>query len=67
MLARRAARESWGNGSSAVCMACIFGAIGQADEDAIQGGDFVGAGSFGTKEMACATRVGDGSGLGGSN
>ena len=41
--------------------------IGQANEYSIRGGDFVGAGSFGAKEMACATGVSDGSGLGGLN
>ena len=44
-----------------------IGAIGQANEDAICGGDFVGAWSVGAKEMACETRVGNGSGLGGGN
>ena len=49
-------------------MRCLhIGAIGKADEDAICGGDFVGAGSVGAKEIDCATGVGDGSGLGGSN
>ena len=42
-------------------------AIGHANEDAIRGGDFFGAGSVGAKEMACATGVGDGYGLGGRN
>ena len=41
--------------------------IGQADKDAICGGNFVGEGSVGAKEMACATGVGDGSGLEGGN
>ena len=67
MLTRRAARERWENGSSAVCVALHIGAIGQAAKDAICGNDFVGAGSVGAEEMACATRVGDGSGLGGIN
>ena len=44
-----------------------IGAIRQADEDAIRGENFVGAGSVGTEEMVCATGVGDGSGLGGGN
>ena len=44
-----------------------IGAIGQANEDAIRGENFVGAGSVGTEEMACATGVGDGSGLGEGN
>ena len=47
-------------------MCCLhIGAIGQADKDAIRGGNFVGAGSVGAKEMACETVVDDGSGLGG--
>ena len=46
-------------------MRCLhIGAIGQANKDAIRGGDFFGAGSVGAKEMACATGIGDGSGLG---
>ena len=49
-------------------MRCLhIGVIGQAEEDAIRGGDFVGAGSVGAKEMACATGVGDGSSLWGGN
>ena len=49
-------------------MCCLhIGAIGQADEDAIRGGDFVDAGSVGAEEMAWATGVGDGSGLWGVN
>ena len=44
-----------------------IGTIGQADEDAIRGGDYFGAGSVGAKEMTCATAVVDGSGLGGGN
>ena len=44
-----------------------IGAIGQADKDVNRGGDFVGAGSVGFEEMAFATGVGDGLGLGGGN
>ena len=42
-----------------------IGAIGQTEEDVIQGGYFFSAGSVGAKEMAFATGVSDGSGLGG--
>ena len=44
-----------------------IGAIGQANEDAIRGGDFFVAESVGAEEMACATGVGNGLGLGGGN
>ena len=44
-----------------------IGAIGQADEDAIQCGNFIGAGSIGAEGMDCATGFSDGSGLGGGN
>ena len=44
-----------------------IGAIGQADEDAIRGGNFFGAGSVGAKEISSAAGVIDGSGLGGGN
>ena len=44
-----------------------IGTIGKADEDAIQCGDFFGAGIVGAEEMAGAAGVRDGSGLGGGN
>ena len=44
-----------------------IGAIGKANEDAIRGGDFFVAESVGAEEMACATGVSGGSGLGGGN
>ena len=44
-----------------------IGAIGQADQDDIRGGNFVGAGSVGAEEMAGADGFRDGSGLGGRN
>ena len=47
-------------------MRCLhINAIGKAYKDSICGGDFVGAGIVGADEMACATGVVDGSGLGG--
>ena len=36
------------------------GTIGEADEDSMSGGDQIGTGSCGAKEMATAARVGDG-------
>ena len=49
-------------------MCCLhIGTIGQANKDIICGGDFVGAGIVGAKELSCATGVGDGSGFGGGN
>ena len=49
-----------------MCGFHIF-AIEQANKDAIRGGDFVGAGSVGAKEMAGAAIVSDGLGLGNGN
>ena len=49
-------------------MRCLhIDAIGKSDKDAIWGGNFFGAGSVGAEEMACATGVGDYSGLEGGN
>ena len=49
-------------------MRCLhIGSIGQANKDAIRGGDFFGAGSVGAKEMDSARGVGNGLGLGGGN
>ena len=44
-----------------------IGTIGKADKDAIPGGDFVGAGSVGTEEMAGVAGVSNCSDLGGGN
>ena len=66
-MARRAAREIWGERKQCGIRGLHIGAIGQANEDSILGGDFVGAGSVGAKDIAGAAGVSDGSGLGGRN